>query len=125
MKRPRVLYVGIEPKLVDLTSMPDLDADKLWAGIEKELRRMEDAGYEARWCPVDLGETAEATVASALSSELFDCVIIGAGIRIGAPYFLLFEKLLNVVHANAPAAKICFNTRPTDTLDAVERWVRP
>jgi hypothetical protein len=121
----RVLYIGIEPKLVDLTSMPDLDADKLWAGIEKELRRMEAAGYVARWCPVDLGETAEATVASALSGERFDCVVIGAGIRVGAAYFFLFEKLLNVVHANAPAAKICFNTRPTDTLEAVERWVRP
>lgn len=119
-----MLYIGIEPKLVDLGSMPDLDATKLQAGIDRELQRLVEHGYDARWCPIDTGATAAATVAGALARESFDCVIIGAGIRVGPPYFLLFEEILNVVHAGAPRAKIGFNTRPTDTLEAVERWVR-
>jgi hypothetical protein len=36
---------------------------------------------------------------------------------------LLFEKLINPVHARAPNAKICFNTTPSDTVEAVQRWV--
>jgi len=36
---------------------------------------------------------------------------------------LLFEKLINVVHAQAPDAKICFNTTPADTSEAVRRWI--
>jgi hypothetical protein len=35
----------------------------------------------------------------------------------------LFERLLNLVHARAPGAKICFNSNPGDTAEAVQRWV--
>jgi hypothetical protein len=50
--------------------------------------------------------------------------MIGAGLRIVPPYFLLFEKLINVIHQRAPAStKLCFNTSPTDTAEAVRRWV--
>jgi hypothetical protein len=57
-----------------------------------------------------------------LRRRSFDCVLIGAGLH--APErLLLFEKLLNVVHAHAPTAKICFNTTPADSDEAVQRWV--
>jgi hypothetical protein len=36
----------------------------------------------------------------------------------------LDPALLNIVHARAPHAKICFNTTPTDTAEAVQRSVR-
>jgi hypothetical protein len=50
--------------------------------------------------------------------------MIGAGLRIVPPYFLLFEKLINVIHQHALAStKLCFNTNPADTADAVRRWV--
>jgi hypothetical protein len=50
--------------------------------------------------------------------------MIGAGLRIVPPYFLLFEKLINVIHRHALAStKLCFNTNPADTADAVQRWV--
>lgn len=120
----RVLYIGIEPTLVDLAvAPPGTTAEMLAKGISAVVQKLNDSGYEAHWCPVDLGETAEATVTKALAERPVDCVVIGAGIRAGAPYFLLFEKLLNVVHAKAPQAKICFNTTPADTLDAVQRWL--
>jgi hypothetical protein len=50
--------------------------------------------------------------------------MIGAGLRIVPPYFLLFERLINVIHRHAPASTmLCFNTSPTDTAEAVQRWV--
>jgi len=80
------------------------------------------AGYTVRSCLVDRGDTAEAVLARKLSAQSFDCVVIGAGLR--APEsLLLFEKLLNLVHAQAPHAKICFNSTPADTTEAVQRWV--
>ncbi len=122
----RVLYIGIEPTLVDLSAAPPgATAEALMKGISAVVQKLNDSGYEAHWCPVDLGETAEATVTKALAERSVDCVVIGAGIRMGAAYFLLFEKLLNVVHEQAPQAKICFNTTPADTLEAVQRWVPP
>jgi hypothetical protein len=71
----------------------------------------------------DLGNTAEAVVSRKLSESAFDCILIGAGIRTLPTYFLLFEKLINVVHQNAPESKLCFNTKPGDTAEAVQRWV--
>jgi hypothetical protein len=53
----------------------------------------------------------------------YDCILIGAGIRLIAQNTPLFEKLVNVVHEHAPQAKLCFNTRPDDTAAAVQRWV--
>lgn len=60
---------------------------------------------------------------TALRSKHFDCVVIGAGLRQPAQHLLLFEKIVNLVHRFAPGAKICFNTTPADTTEAVLRWI--
>ena len=31
--------------------------------------------------------------------------------------------VLNVIHALAPGAKLCFNTNPADSAEAGQRWV--
>lgn len=49
----------------------------------------------------------------------------GAGIRTIPAHFLLFEQILNLVHEHAPGARLCFNTTPATTRDAVLRWVAP
>ncbi len=50
------------------------------------------------------------------------CVLIGAGLC--APAQLrLFEKLLNVIHTHAASVKMCFNTTPANSAEAVQRWV--
>ena len=119
----RVLYIGIEPSLIDPAMLPPgMTTEILAQGIQDVLHKLESSGFVADWCSIDLGETAEATVAMALESQPVDCVVIGAGIRTGTPYFLLFEKVLNVVHLRAPKSKICFNTKPDDTVEAVQRW---
>jgi hypothetical protein len=41
---------------------------------------------------VDDGKTAEATLTETLASGGYDCIMIGAGLRIVSPYFFLFES---------------------------------
>jgi hypothetical protein len=119
----KVLLIGLEPKLVDYASLPTkLDEPTLRAGLEADLQRLRSLGYDAEWLLVDRGETAEVVASAKLLAMAFDCVLIGAGIRTIAPLFMLFEKLVNVVHEKAPHAKICFNTTPGDTADSVRRW---
>jgi hypothetical protein len=122
-----VLIIGFDPKFLDFSSPElaamNLTAEKILAGIEAELERLRNLGYEADGCLVDLGATAETVVASRLGAREYGCVVIGAGIRAIPAYFLIFEKLLNIVHELAPKARIAFNTKPTDTVDAVRRWL--
>lgn len=119
----RVLLIGFNPSVVDYTKWPGLTAEKLRAALESDKTRLNELGYSAELCFIDLGSTAEATVEQKLTETPFDCILIGAGIRTSQDYFILFEKLINVVHQYAPTAKICFNTGPTDTAEAVQRWV--
>jgi hypothetical protein len=119
-----VLMIGLDPKVVDYSHLPvKLDESTLRAGLATDEKRLRDLGYDARWLLIDRGETAEAVVSAALKEKAFDCVLIGAGIRTVPPLFLLFEKLVNLVHATAPHAKMCFNTVPDDTAVSVQRWV--
>jgi hypothetical protein len=122
-----VLIIGFDPKFLDFSSPElapmNLTAEKVHAGTAAELERLRGLGYEPDGCFVDLGETAETVVASRLRAKDYGCVIIGAGVRANPKYFLLFEKLLNVVHELAPKARIGFNTKPTDTVEAVRRWL--
>lgn len=119
---PTVLALGLDPAFVELPDRPDLTPDLIRAFIEAQLERLRSLGYVVQSCLVDLGETAEAVTSAHLRGQSFDCVLFGAGLR--APErLLLFEKLMNVVHAGAPNARICFNTTPADTAEAVRRWV--
>jgi len=121
-----VLCIGLDPALIDFSKPgypPDMNAAKVMAGLnasEEELKRL---GYGVEMCLTDFGATAEAVTERALERKRFDCVMIGAGVRTVPANLLLFEKLVNVVHRYAPQAKICFNTLPSDTAEAVKRWV--
>jgi hypothetical protein len=69
-------------------------------------------------------ETDEGAVSDTLSREKFDCIMVGAGIRALPQHTLMFEKIINTIHQKAPpSSKICFNTNPSDTLEAVLRSV--
>ena len=121
-----VLVVGLDPALIDFSDPgypPGMSVTKVLAGIrysEDELTRL---GYSVQTCLTDFGETAEAVVQSQLNKRRFDCVLIGAGVRTNPSNFMLFEKLINVVHEHAPQAKLCFNQLPSDIADAVKRWL--
>ena len=123
-----VLIIGIEPELIDFSlpayaAFPGLTAAKVRAGLEAALTRLRSEGYEAALCEIDFVATAEAVARERLRGKAWDGVLIGAGARVPPDNFLLFEKLLNVVHEAAPQARICLNTHPGDTLEAVRRWL--
>jgi len=118
-----ILLIGLDPEVVNYDRWPELTAEKLVAGLRRDEATLNDSGYDARICFVDHGETAEGVVKAMLEENDFACVLVGAGVRTDNEEFLLFEKLINVVHEHAPEAKICFNTGPTDSVDAVQRWI--
>ena len=121
-----VLVVGLDPTLIDFSDPgypPGMNATKVFAGLKSSEDELTRLGYRVQMCMTDFGETAEAVVQSQLEQERFDCILIGAGVRTNPSNFLLFEKLINVVHEYAPQAKICFNTLPSDTAAAVKRWL--
>ena len=122
----RVLLVGLDPDIVDYTKspVPGLTAAKVRAAVESDTVKLETLGYSVKSLYVDDGKTAEAVLTDALITSTYDCIMIGAGLRIVPPYFLLFEKLINIVHRLAPTStKLCFNSNPSDTAEAVKRWV--
>ena len=126
MIEKNVMLVGIEPTLVDYTAPglpPGLNAEKVLAALRADEARLTDRGCSVTICCTGLGETAEAVVAKHLKEKRFDCVLIGGGLRLPPANFLLFEKLINEIHEGAPQAKICFNTNPADSAQAVERWI--
>jgi hypothetical protein len=126
MVKARLLLLGLDPEIVDYSKspVPGLTAAKVRSAIEADRAKLEELGYSVAVLYVDAGETAEALLADTLATGGYDCIMIGAGLRTVPPYFLLFEKLINVIHQHAPAStKLCFNTNPTDTAEAVRRWV--
>src|ERR1700692_826260 len=105
-QKKSVLIVGIDPVLIDFSS-PDfapqnLSADRVLSALLADSERLRGLGYEADSCLTDLGETAERVLEDKLKTKTYDCVLIGAGIRVIPGSFLLFEKLINVAHANPP-----------------------
>jgi len=122
-----VLSVGVQPTLIDFSdpayaAYPGMTAQKVQNGLDKDVATLNADGFEAELCLTDFGETAEVALATVLKRKPYDCVVIGAGMRTIDKNFLLFERILNVVHEHAPQARICFNTGPFDTAEAVQRW---
>jgi hypothetical protein len=130
MTKTRVMLLGLEPSLIDFSqpayaAFPGMTAERVMSALNADAAKLNALGYDAELCLVDFGETAEQVVRKRLAETPFDCVMIGAGVRLIADNTHLLEKLINAVHAAAPGVKFCFNTRPTDTADAVKRWFPP
>jgi hypothetical protein len=123
-----VLIVGLQPQLIDFSSpefaaVPGLNADKVMEGLNAGAASLVALGHEATLCLTDFGDTAETVLQNELKTRHYDCVMVGAGVRTVATHFLLFEKIINIIHEHAPGARICFNTKPGDTAEAVKRWI--
>ncbi len=117
-----ILLIGLKASAVNYSKWPDLSVEKLEAAFKQILADLTEAGYRARWCLVDATFQAEQQVRESLAQEPPEVVVIGAGVRTDPDHFRLFEKVINVVHTEAPAARIAFNTNPFDTVEAVRRW---
>ena len=122
-EKKRVVLVGWDPEVVDYSKWPGLTPEMLRVALEGDRDNLNTLGYEAELLYINDADTAYETISDALSKTVYDCVLIGAGVRTIDEHFFVFEKLVNAVHQSAPTAKICFNTNPSDTAEAVQRWI--
>lgn len=122
-----MLFVGQTPETVDFSDPalpPGLNAEKIHAGIGIAMDQMKARGWDADLCLVKPDKSAVAALESRLASGHYDCVVIGGGIRMPPKSLPLFEMLINAARKAAPGTAIAFNTRPEDTAEAAERWVK-
>ncbi len=122
----RVLLVGLDPATVDSSdpALPQgMNADTIHAGVKVALADMAERGWQAENCFINPDETAVPTVERRLAKSRYDCVVIGAGVRLPPSRLVLFEALVDAIHRAAPSAAIAFNTRPEDTGAAAARWI--
>jgi hypothetical protein len=120
----RVLLVGYDPETVDFSdpALPSgMTAENIHAGIAVALKQFVERGWEGDVCLIRPDETAGPTVERHLASKSYDCVVIGAGVRLPPRGLALFEAVINAVHKAAPGAAIAFNTVPHDSADAAAR----
>jgi hypothetical protein len=122
----RVLFVGLDPATVDFSDPalpPGMTAEKIHAGINLALADMTERGYLAENCFINPDETAVPTVERRLADDYYDCVVIGAGVRLPLGRLILFEALVNTIRRAAPQTAIAFNSRPEDSGAAAARWI--
>jgi hypothetical protein len=122
----RVLLVGLDPATVDFSDPalpPGMSAEKIHAGVKLALADMTARGWQAENCFINPNETAVPTVERCLCGGRYDCVVVGAGVRLPPGRLVLFEALVNAIHRAAPQTPIAFNTRPEDTGPAAARSI--
>ena len=120
----RILLLGLEPETVDFSDPalpPGMNAEKIRAGIQVAVKQFADRGWEFDVGFIRPDETAGPTVERQLRSTKYDCVVIGAGVRLPPRNLALFEVVINAIRRVAPGAGIAFNTRPDDSADAAAR----
>ena len=122
----RVVLIGFDPATVDFSDPalpPGMTAEKIHAGIKLALADFAGRGWNPEVCFINPDETAVPTVDRCLASGVYDCVVIGAGVRLPPSRLVVFEAVVNAVHRAAPQAAIAFNTRPEDSGAAAARWI--
>ena len=122
----RVVLIGFDPAVVDYSDPalpPGMDAEKIHAGVKLALADIAGRGWHAEVCFIKPVETAVPTIERYVADNVYDCVVIGAGVRLPPSRLGVFEAVVNAVHRAAPRAAIAFNTRPEDSGAAAARWI--
>jgi len=126
MAKKKVLLIGIDPKLIEpnLSTATGWDANRVRAAAQGANKRLVELGYELQSCLLDPRGTDESVVSDTLPRDKFDCIMVGAGVRVLSQNTILFEKIMTTIYQKAtPSSKICFVTNPADTVEAILRWV--
>lgn len=116
LRGPRVLILGLDPD-----ALPGVDAVAIRAGLEYGLARFGDSDLAADQCLVALDDTSERRIVEALTSETYDCVVVGGGIRKPEPLMEFFETVINLIRLHAPQAAIAVNSDGGTSLEAARR----
>lgn len=121
-----ILFIGQKPETVDFSDPslpPGFDADKIKAGIAVALKKIRERGWHGDTCMITPDAAGNAMLETALHGAVYDCVVIGGGLRLPPKSLSLLETVVNLVHKAAPGAAIAFNTRPEDTAEAAARQI--
>ncbi|HEX3757054.1 MAG TPA: hypothetical protein VHW23_00040 [Kofleriaceae bacterium] len=116
---PNILLLGFEPSAV-----PGVDASMVNTAIVIGQQRFQAAGLTAEMCLIKPDATAEPQIVAQLTAKTYACVVIGGGLRKSDEFVELLERVIHLVRQHAPDTPIAFNTNPTTSLDAVQRWLR-
>jgi len=112
----RVLLLGYDPSTVDFSdpALPTgMTAAKIHAGIEVAMKEFASRGWEADLCSIRPDETAGPTVERQLASASYDCIVIGAGVRLPPRLLSIFEVVINTVRKAAPPRRLPSTRGPT------------
>lgn len=121
-----VLIIGMNPHTMDFSNpeIPKgLTIEMVEKGTKATLDKLNSLGYNAELYLIDAPGSDLSKLAKQLKDKNYSGVVVGNGIRGLPSNFLLFEQLVNIIHSNAPASRIIFNTLPTNTDEAVKRWL--
>ncbi|MFJ3584380.1 hypothetical protein ACIPPS_19420 [Streptomyces sp. NPDC090127] len=125
-KSTKVLSIGLHPRALDFSKLPGLDMDAFTARLQAGHAALEAAGIEVVACLIDADpDGAEAAVREELRGASFGLAMIGGGVRMMPEHTLLFERLVNVLTESVPGIRLCFNSSPETTIDALRRWIEP
>jgi len=122
----KVLFVGQRPDTVDFSDPalpPGFNAEKIQAGIDLAAKKIAERGWHGDICMISPDETGIEMLKARLADAIYDCVVIGGGLRLPPRSLFLFETVINAIHRGAPGAAIAFNNRPDDTAEAAARWM--
>jgi hypothetical protein len=84
---------------------------------------MQDRGWEAEHLPIRADESLRHDILSRLASKSYDCIVIGAGVRMTTKHVAEFEQVIDAVRQGAPRTPIAFNSSPDSSGEAAARWL--
>jgi len=120
--RLRALTIGLHPRSLDYSRLPDLDEEQLTARVDAANAALRDTEFDITPCLVSASpDEAENDIRAVLATRSFDLVMVGGAVRAIPEHTLLFERVVNLLAEAAPGIRFCFNTSPETTLDALRR----
>ena len=122
----RILVIGYAPDAVDFTdpaTPPGLNEDLVAEGIERDVQLMQERGWEAEHLPIRSDESLRDDILGRLTNNTFDCIVIGAGVRMTTKHVFEFEQVIDAVRHGAPQTPIAFNSSPDSSGEAAEPWL--
>jgi hypothetical protein len=122
----KVLVIGYVPDAVDFTDPvlpPGMDVGVVAAGLQRDAQKMRDRGWEGEHLLIRPNENIPERILDHLNGRRYDCIVIGAGIRLTTKHVPEFEQVIKAVRHGAPQTPIAFNFSPDSSGEAAARWL--
>ena len=100
---------------------PGMTAEKIHVGVKLALADFAARGWHPENCFISSDETAVPTVERRLAGDLYDCVVLGAGVRLPPSRLGLFELWSTPSIVPRRASSRCLQHQPEDSGAAAAR----